>query len=90
MQHGLLLRIIFRDGLKEIGAYNAYRSTQYYLALAGFQRRFYKDNIVEIFAFEGQRWSRKKGNESVYDQYIQNGGEEWPNTFFEALYTNDI
>ena len=90
MQHGQLLRLVFEDGLTEVGAYNAYSSTQHWFALAGFMRRFYRDHIVEIFAHENGKWSRKKGTPSLYDDYIANGGSLTTKEFFQTIYEDDI
>lgn len=86
MQHGTLLRVLFHDGLHEVGAYNAFASDQHWLALAGFMRRFYRDHITDIFAYEHRHWVRKKGHVNAYDDYLARGGTDWPSTYFEGMH----
>jgi hypothetical protein len=90
MQHGTLLRLVFHDDLTEIGAYNEYDSSEHWLALTGFQKKFYRKSITDIFALQNRKWIRQKGQKTLYDQYIENGGQESPKLFFKSLYENDI
>ena len=67
MFHGSFIRLIFEDGLVEIGAYNEYDSGEHSIALAGFQRKFYRKSITDIFALQNRKWIRMKGQKTLYD-----------------------
>lgn len=90
MQHGQLLRLTFHDGLTEVGAYNSFSSSQHWLALAGFARRFYYDDIVDIFAKQLMKWTRVKGAPNIYDEYISTGGQLTQKQFFQVLHSDDV
>ena len=90
MFHGSFVRLIFEDGFVEIGAYNEYGSNEHWLALAGFQRKFYRNSITDIFALQNRKWVRIKGQKTLYDQYIENGGQDSPTLFFKCIYEDDI
>ena len=61
MIHGAFFRLVFHDGIVEQGAYNSFDSTQHWIALAGFQRRFYMGNIAEIYRWDRTHWVCEKG-----------------------------
>jgi len=90
MEHASLVRIIFKDERKIIGGYSHHRSNTYKVFLLGHSHYYWRRDIRDAFVFKGERWHRVIGDRTVYDSYIEKGGTEWPETFFNILYSNDI
>ena len=90
MHHHQSCRIIFKDGLQVSGAYNEERSNSFKIALLGHQHYIFKRNIQDMFVNIEDKWTREIGTRSLYDEYIQRGGQEWPKTFFDVIYSDDL
>jgi len=90
MEHASLVRIIFKDGRNIIGGYWSHRSTTYKVFLLGHSHYYWRRQIQDAFVFRDERWHRVIGDRTVYDDYIENGGTEWPGTFFNILYSKDL
>tara|TARA_B100001559_G_scaffold316131_1_gene319200 strand:- start:3010 stop:3282 length:273 start_codon:yes stop_codon:yes gene_type:complete len=90
MHHHQSCRIIFKDGLQVSGAYNEERSNSFKIALLGHQHAFFKRNIHDMFIKIENIWTREIGISSLYDEYIKQGGQEWPKIFFDVIYSDDL
>ena len=90
MEHASLVRIIFKDERIIIGGYNTRRSTTYKVFLLGHSHYYWRRDIRNAFVFREERWHRVIGDRTVYDDYIENSGTEWPGTFFNILYSKDL
>lgn len=90
MEHASLVRIIWKDKRIIIGGYNSRLSTTYKIFLLGHSHYYWRREIRDAFVFREERWHRVIGDRTVYDDYIENGGTEWPGTFFKILYSKDL
>ena len=90
MHHHQSCRIIFKDGLQVSGAYDEERSNSFKIALLGHQHYIFKRNIQYMFVNNEDKWIREIGTPSLYDEYIKHGGQDWPKTFFDVIYSDDL
>lgn len=90
MQHSTPTRIICNDGLQLVGGYDEDRSNQHKIYLLGHIHFTWRSNIREAFLFIDGKWTRYIGTPNVYDHYIQNGGQLWPDAVMQAVFSDDL
>jgi hypothetical protein len=86
----MLMRIICKDGLKYTGLKDKKSSNLYKLYLKGHMHHIWYRNITDIFILTHDIWKRTRGPVTLYDTYIKNGGDVWPDEFFDIIYSNDL
>ena len=84
MNHGCLIRIIFKDDQILVGGYDLRLSNTYKIFLIGHSHCYWRRQIKDAFVFKEEKWHRVIGERTFYDNYIENGGEEWPKTFLKT------
>jgi hypothetical protein len=89
-QKAMTTRIICTDGLKWVGYYDARRSNSHRVYLKGHMHYVWRRKIQDMFVFKDEQWRRTMGEITVYDTYIESGGDKWPSKFFEIIYSDDI